>query len=104
MFEEVKAHYPPEEITKAEANPKHRMALIFRWYFGHSTRLALSGEVAKKVDFQVHCGPCLGAFNQWVKGTPLESWRNRQVDDIALRLMDAAAEVLNQRYAQFMTN
>jgi trans-AT polyketide synthase, acyltransferase and oxidoreductase domains len=47
------------------------------------------------VDFQVHCGPALGAFNQWVAGTELQSWRGRHVDQIAERLMAAAADHLS---------
>jgi trans-AT polyketide synthase/acyltransferase/oxidoreductase domain-containing protein len=87
----------PTEIEKAEENPKHKMALVFRWYFGRSLRLAMEGESANRVDFQVHCGPALGAFNQWVKGTPLESWKNRHVDEIGKKLMTATAEYLDQQ-------
>ncbi len=74
------------------------MALIFRWYFGYSTRLALSGDDKFKVDFQVHCGPSLGAFNQWVKGTELENWRMRHVDEIAIKLLEGTTEFLNERF------
>lgn len=84
-----------DEIAKAEANPKHKMALVFRWYFGHSMRAVFSGDPKQKVDYQIHTGPALGAFNRWVKGTPWESWRQRHVDQIAERLMrDAAALML----------
>ena len=62
----------PDEIEKAEKNPKHKMALIFRWYFVHTTRLAMKGSAEQQVDYQIHCGSALGAFNQWVKGTPLK--------------------------------
>ena len=61
--------------------PKHKMALIFKWYFVHSTRLAMRGSEEQRVDYQVPTGPALGAFNQWVKGTDLASWRNRHRDD-----------------------
>ena len=88
----------PAEIEKAERNPKHKMALIFRWYFAHSTELALSGDSTQKVDYQVQTGPALGAFNQWVKDTELEDWRNRHVDNIAIKLMQATASLLNQRF------
>jgi trans-AT polyketide synthase/acyltransferase/oxidoreductase domain-containing protein len=73
------------------------MAMMFRWYFAHTTRLALEGVTDRKVDFQVHCGPAMGAFNDWVRGTELELWRNRHVAEIAERLMYAAAELLNDR-------
>ena len=32
------------EIDKANRNPKHTMALVFRWYFGYTMRLAFSGD------------------------------------------------------------
>ncbi|SPF50732.1 hypothetical protein SBF1_490001 [Candidatus Desulfosporosinus infrequens] len=73
------------------------MALIFRWYFGYSSRLAFSGNEECKVDYQVHCGPALGAFNQWVKGTEMEDWHNRHVDKIGIKIMEDAAELLNHR-------
>jgi trans-AT polyketide synthase/acyltransferase/oxidoreductase domain-containing protein len=102
VYEEIKGYYPASEIEIAEKNSKHKMALIFRWYFGYSSHLALSGDEGSKVDYQVHCGPALGAFNQWVKGTTLESWKNRHVDEIAVRLVTEAAKVLSQRYNAFL--
>lgn len=98
IFTECKSFYPVEAIERAEKNPKQKMAMIFKWYFGYSTQLALQGVEENKVDFQVHCGPALGAFNQWVKGTELEDWRNRHVNEIGIRLMEGAAEVLNQKF------
>ena len=88
----------PETIERAERDPKHKMALIFRWYFVHSSRLARAGDPNEKVDYQIHCGPALGAFNQWVKGTLLENWRDRHVDEIAEHLMAGAAEILQKRF------
>ncbi|MGV7002860.1 ACP S-malonyltransferase [Priestia megaterium] len=98
IFNEIKSRYSIEEIEKAERNPKHKMALIFRWYFGYTTHLALNGIVDHKVDYQIHCGPSLGAFNQWVRGTVLEDWRARHVDEIADKLMKETAVLLNQRF------
>ena len=74
------------------------MALVFRWYFGKATRIALEGDEKQRVDFQIQCGPSLGAFNQWVKGSEQENWRNRHVDDIAEKLMQDTAELLNNRF------
>ncbi|MDO5976694.1 ACP S-malonyltransferase [Flavivirga jejuensis] len=104
IYKEVKKYYTPEEISRAEKNPKQKMAYIFRWYFGYSNELALKGQVDQKVDFQVHCGPALGAFNQWVKGTSLENWRNRHVDEIAEKIMSSSAELLNNRIKSFYKN
>ncbi len=96
VFEEIKTRKGEnsEEIAKAKSDPKHKMALIFRWYFGYSMHLALNGDKSKKVDYQVHCGPALGAFNEWVKGTEVESWKNRNVDEMADKIMSGAADCL----------
>lgn len=97
VYEQLKRDKSPEQIAKAEQNPKHKMAMVFKWYFSHTTRLALEGKSESKIDYQIHCGPALGAFNQWVKGTPLENWRNRHVDLIGKQLMEETAGLLAQR-------
>jgi trans-AT polyketide synthase/acyltransferase/oxidoreductase domain-containing protein len=104
VYRETKEFYlkvAPEQIERAEKNPKAKMALVFRSYFVNSSRLAQKGVPEGKVDYQIHCGPALGAFNQWVKGTRLESWRNRHADEIGAILMNQAAELLDARYRQF---
>lgn len=100
VFEETCDHYAkiaPDEIGRAERNPKVKMALIFRWYFVHSMRLALAGDTGRKVDWQVYCGPSLGAFNRWVKGTELENWQDRHVDILAETLMHRTADYLSRQ-------
>ena len=101
VWAETKEYYARTKpgFEKLVLSPKQKMALIFKWYFVHSTRIAMRGTEEEKVNYQVHCGPALGSFNQWVKGTSLESWRNRHVDDIAERIMHGAATVLTSRYA-----
>ncbi|WP_217557312.1 ACP S-malonyltransferase [Paenibacillus sp. GbtcB18] len=102
VFEEVQKYKPESEIQKAEADPKLKMALIFKWYFAYTTQLALEGKEESKVDFQIHCGPALGAFNQWVKGTKLEDWKNRHVDTIGEKIMLETAEYLNYKISMLM--
>jgi len=80
-----------DKVAKAIQNPRYKMTLIFKWYFYFSSEAALSGSVKDKVNFQIHTGPSLGSFNQWVKNTPLEHWKNRHVDEIGEKLMEAAA-------------
>lgn len=99
VFADVKASYRAAEVERAERQPKHRMALVFKRYFRDTTRWALAGDLEHKVDFQVHCGPALGAFNQWVAGSELASWRNRHPDLIADRLMDETASLLSRRFS-----
>lgn len=95
IYSEIKQAYPQSEIDMAEKNAKYKMTLIFRWYFRYAKKIALLGDADKVIDYQVNCGPSLGAFNQWVKGTALEKWRNRNVDDIGRKLMTEAAAILN---------
>jgi len=105
VWEETKNYYlkvKPDEITKAETNLKHKMSLIFRWYFIYTNRLALSGVESEKVNYQIHCGPAMGAFNLWVRGTSLESWHNRHADEIAEKMMQETAMVLSRRYQHWL--
>lgn len=100
VWEETEAFYEqyrPDELKLIRANPKKKMSAIFRWYFVRTSRLALSGDLQCKVDYQVHTGPALGAFNQWVKGSRFEDWRQRHVAEIAHQLMSATADFMSQQ-------
>ena len=88
VWNEVKKYCSNEE------NSKKKMALIFRWYFSHTSRIAREGIDQQISDYQIHCGPAMGAFNQWVKGSALEGWQNRHVDDVAELLMLEAEKIL----------
>ncbi len=85
------------QLPKAEADPKHRMALVFRWYLGLSSRWANAGEPGRQLDYQVWCGPAMGAFNEWAKGSFLEDPRNRTVTTVALNLLLGACLVLRRQ-------
>lgn len=81
----------PDQITRAEGNPKRKMALIFRWYLGLSSRWSNAGEKGREIDYQIWCGPAMGAFNDWVKGSYLAEPDNRRVVDVAHHIMTGAA-------------
>ncbi len=81
----------PAELDRAASDPKHRMALVFRWYLGKSSRWAIAGDTARRADFQIWCGPAMGAFNRWVRGSFLEDPAQRSVVQIALNLLEGAA-------------
>ncbi|RCJ14504.1 2-nitropropane dioxygenase [Nostoc sp. ATCC 43529] len=81
----------PEKLGKAVNNPKLKMALIFRWYLGLSSRWSNSGEKGREVDYQIWCGPAMGSFNDWVKGSYLSDSNNRRVVDVADQIMTGAA-------------
>jgi PfaD family protein len=81
----------PREAEKALSDPKHRMALVFRWYLGKSSRWAIAGDGARRADYQIWCGPAMGSFNTWVKGSFLEEPTQRTAVQIALNLLEGAA-------------
>lgn len=81
----------PSQLTRVAADPKHRMALLFRWYLGNSSRWAISGTSGRRADYQIWCGPAMGAFNRWTTGTFLADRAGRSVVQIARNLMEGAA-------------
>ncbi|BAT52646.1 2-nitropropane dioxygenase, NPD [Nostoc sp. NIES-3756] len=81
----------PEKLGKAVNNPKLKMALIFRWYLGLSSRWSSAGEKGREVDYQIWCGPAMGGFNDWVRGSYLAEPQNRRVVDVAHHIMNGAA-------------
>jgi PfaD family protein len=90
----------PAQVERAERDPKHRMALVFRWYLGLSSRWANAGEPARKVDYQVWCGPAMGAFNEWTRGSFLEDWQNRRVVAVARNLLVGACVLTRMHFAR----
>lgn len=88
------AERDPRELVRAEADPRHKLALTFRWYLGQSSHWANSGEVSRKIDFQIWCGPAMGAFNEWVKGSFLEATSERDVVTIARNILAGAGVLL----------
>jgi len=83
----------PREVERALREPKHRMALVFRWYLGKSSRWAIAGDSERKLDYQIWCGPAMGAFNTWVAGSFLAAPERRNAVQIALNLLEGAAVV-----------
>lgn len=81
------------EVERAHRDPKHRMALTFRSYLGQSSGWAISGDMSRQADYQIWCGPAMGAFNRWVAGSFLADPEARTVDQIALNLLEGAAVV-----------
>lgn len=81
----------PEQLARAESSPKRKMALIFRWYLGLSSRWSSIGEKGREMDYQIWCGPAIGAFNDWVAGTYLADPERRKVVDIARHILKGSA-------------
>ena len=94
VWEQTKRYFQtvdPRQIERGEQDAKHRMALIFRWYLGQSSTWANRGIEDRKIDYQIWCGPVMGAFNEWVRGSFLEEFRNREAAVVALNILFGAA-------------
>lgn len=99
----------PRQVEKADADPKYKMALVFRWYLGQSPVWANRGESSRKIDYQIWCGPAMGAFNEWARGSFLEDVQQRKVVNVAFNILFGAAVLqranqLKQQGSQFQFN
>ncbi|PHV12100.1 PfaD family polyunsaturated fatty acid/polyketide biosynthesis protein [Chitinimonas sp. BJB300] len=81
----------PTMAERAQREPKVMMGLVFRWYLGQSSRWAIEGVPERAMDYQIWCGPAMGAFNQWAADTVFASFEARRVAEVADALMTAAA-------------
>lgn len=91
----------PRQVERAEREPKHRMALVFRWYLGQAAHWAKDGDPKRTIDYQVWCGPAMGAFNEWVKGSPLEAPANRRAACVARNILEGAATISRANLQRF---
>jgi trans-AT polyketide synthase, acyltransferase and oxidoreductase domains len=94
VWEDTRNHFKltqPAKIDLAERDPKYKLASVFKWYLGNTSRWAITGNEDRLVDYQIWCGPAMGAFNDWVKGSFLEPLSNRSIQQIALNLMEGGA-------------
>ncbi|WP_416966646.1 ACP S-malonyltransferase [Streptomyces sp. 4F14] len=107
QIEDTYLRRPFEEAWRAahtagqEPDGKRKLALAFRSYLDEGFELARTGAPGRRVDYLVHSGPALGAFNHWVRGTSLEPWQARNVDTVADRLMAATAQLIEERCGAF---
>lgn len=81
----------PDQLEKARRSPRKKMALIFRWYLGLATHWGIRGEPERAFDYQIWCGPAMGAFNDWTAGTRLADPDSREIVEVAQALMEGAA-------------
>jgi PfaD family protein len=96
VWDETRAFWmrrDPAEAAEADRDPRHRMALVFRSYLGRASRWAIEGDADRRLDYQIWCGPAMGAFNAWTKGSFLEDPAQRTVAQIALNLLEGAAQL-----------
>lgn len=88
----------PGQLDRARKNPRHKMALVFRSYLGQTSTWANTGVANRQLDYQIWCGPAMGAFNEWTRGSFLERIKNRDIVTVAYNFLFGAA-VIN-RYQQ----
>jgi PfaD family protein len=81
----------PSQVERAEKEPKHKLALVFRSYLGQASRWANAGVADRVLDYQVWCGPAMGAFNEWTAGSFLAAPENRSVALVARNILYGAA-------------
>ena len=64
----------PEKVERAETkDPKLKMSMTFRWYLSKSSGWANRGDdKSRQLDYQIWCGPAIGSFNEFIKGTYLD--------------------------------
>jgi PfaD family protein len=91
----------PRQLERAANEPKHKMALVFRWYLGLSSHWANAGDPHRKIDYQIWCGPAMGAFNEWTQGTFLAEPGERRAVTVAMNLLYGAAVMLRGRTLQW---
>jgi trans-AT polyketide synthase, acyltransferase and oxidoreductase domains len=84
----------PGQIQRAEKDPRHKMALVFRSYLGQASLWAKTGLADRRIDYQVWCGPAMGAFNAWVRGSCLEAVESRRIRPMAMNLLYGATRLM----------
>jgi trans-AT polyketide synthase, acyltransferase and oxidoreductase domains len=95
-WEETKAYHArrsPRKVAQAEADPQLKMAMICRRYLFQCAQWARDGKSERKADFQIWCGPAMGAFNDWVRGSYLEKIGSRRVAEIGINLLEGSSAI-----------
>ncbi|HLO26621.1 MAG TPA: 2-nitropropane dioxygenase, partial [Geobacteraceae bacterium] len=91
----------PRQVERSERDPKHRMALVFRWYLGQAAHWAKDGETSRRIDYQVWCGPAMGAFNEFAAGSFLEHPSRRSVMTVAFNILFGAAVITRANFLRW---
>jgi PfaD family protein len=92
----------PRQVERGLKDPRDQMALVFRWYLGLSSRWSAMGEAGREMDYQVWCGPAMGAFNDWTRESHLAEAGNRKVAEVNLEILRGAAYLMRVRMVEAM--
>lgn len=77
----------PDALKKIDQEPRKKMALVFRWYLGKSSRWAIDNNPERIIDAQIWCGQSMGAFNLWAKSNRFHELENRKANEVANELI-----------------
>lgn len=80
-------------LDASEADGNVQFALLCRRYLFMASQWARDGVTGRSIDYQIWCGPAMGAFNHWAKGSCLEALNNRTVKQIGWNLLEGAARI-----------
>jgi len=86
-------HKNPDSMDAADTDGNYRFALLCRRYLFMASQWARDGQFDRQADYQIWCGPAMGAFNVWAQGTCLEALENRTIKQIAWNLLEGAAQI-----------
>ncbi len=92
----------PQRAQRADGDAKMRMAIVFKGYLFSGAQWARDGKVDRKADYQIWCGPSMGAFNDWVRDSFLEKPEARTVEQIGLNLLEGAAAITRAQQLRSM--
>jgi PfaD family protein len=107
IWRETRAYFlirDPRQVERSDRDPKHRMALVFRWYLGQAAHWAKDGETSRRIDYQVWCGPAMGAFNEWTEGSFLAEPARRTVSAVAYNILFGAAVLTRANFLRCQGN
>lgn len=83
----------PELLRRADDDGKLRLPLLARKYLWDSQSWGNEGNPEHKLDWQLRCGPGMGAFNLWRADSPLAELEKLDAATLARSLMNGAAVV-----------
>ncbi|WP_172971542.1 PfaD family polyunsaturated fatty acid/polyketide biosynthesis protein [Pseudoalteromonas sp. A25] len=107
IWDDTKAFFASRNLQRiadsAEQDPKRKMALVFQWYLGQSSKWAITGDAQRRIDYQIWCGPAMGSNNDWLQDTHLQGAPSRTVESVANYLLNCAAYLTRVNIAKTLS-
>jgi len=90
--------YDPLQLEASAKDAKRKMSLVFRSYLGKSSKWAITGDPDRIKDYQIWCGPSMGAFNEWARNSFLADPENRDFETVAMNLLLGACVSIRRQW------